>query len=189
MKMDGMTKDDWYLGCDIGGTFTDFVLCEANRRELRKFKLLTTPGDPSDGFLEGVRMLGGEVENLLPQTKAVMHATTLAINAIIERKGAPTALITTAGFRDVLEIGREKRYDMHDIFQTFPDPLIPRRWRFEIPERLYADGTSTSTPSAPWRRSLTLQASPPSQSVSCMPTPTRTMNVRRQRLFRGIFPR
>ena len=143
--MDCATENNWYLGCDIGGTVTDFVLCEASRRELRKFKLLTTPGDPSDGFLEGVRSLGGEVENLLPQTKAVMHATTLAINAIIERKGAPTALITTAGFRDVLEIGREKRYDMHDIFQSFPDPLIPRRWRFEVPERLYADG-SVRTP-------------------------------------------
>jgi N-methylhydantoinase A len=138
--MDGTQKDNWYLGCDIGGTFTDFVLCETNRRELRKFKLLTTPGDPSDGFLEGVRMLACDVDNLLPQTDAVMHATTLAINAIIERKGAPTALVTTAGFRDVLEIGREKRYDMHDIFQSFPEPLVPRRWRFEANERLYADG-------------------------------------------------
>lgn len=137
---DGTGKDNWYLGCDIGGTFTDFVLCEANRRELRKFKLLTTPGDPSDGFLEGVRTLAGDVPDLLGQTNAVMHATTLAINAIIERKGAPTGLITTAGFRDVLEIGREKRYDMHDIFQNFPEPLVPRRWRFEVTERLYADG-------------------------------------------------
>lgn len=117
------TKDNWYLGCDIGGTFTDFVLCEANRRELRKLKLLTTPEDPSDGFLEGVRILAGEVPDLLPQTDAVLHATTLAINAIIERQGAPTALITTAGFRDILEIGREKRYDMHDIFQSFPEAL------------------------------------------------------------------
>ena len=133
--------DNWYLGCDIGGTFTDFVLCEPSRRELRKFKLLTTPGDPSDGFLEGVRTLAEDVPDLLAQTDAVMHATTLAINAIIERKGAPTALITTKGFRDVLEIGREKRYDMHDIFQSFPEPLVPRRWRFEAKERLYADGS------------------------------------------------
>jgi len=142
--MDG-GRDTWYLGCDIGGTFTDFVVCEANRRELRKFKLLTTPGDPSDGFLAGVDTLAREVPDLLAQTDAVMHATTLAINAIIERRGAPTALITTAGFRDVLEIGREKRYDMHDIFQTFPDPLVPRRWRFEVAERLHADG-SVRTP-------------------------------------------
>jgi len=140
LAIDGATKDTWYLGCDIGGTFTDFVVCESNRRELRKLKLLTTPDDPSNGFLEGVRTLAGEIPDLLLQTDAVMHATTLAINAIIERKGAPTALITTAGFRDVLEIGREKRYDMHDIFQSFPHPLVPRRWRFEVNERLYADG-------------------------------------------------
>lgn len=139
--IDGRQTERWYLGCDIGGTFTDFVLCEASKREFRKFKLLTTPGDPSDGFLNGVRTLAEEIGGLLPKTDAVMHATTLAINAIIERKGAPTALITTAGFRDVLEIGREKRYDMHDIFQTFPDPLVPRRWRFGVDERLYADGS------------------------------------------------
>ena len=145
---DGATApggDTWYLGCDIGGTFTDFVLCEPTRRELRKFKLLTTPGDPSDGFLEGVGTLADGVPDLLARTGAVMHATTLAINAIIERKGAPTALITTKGFRDVLEIGREKRYDMHDIFQNFPEPLVPRRWRYEVDERLYADG-SVCTP-------------------------------------------
>jgi N-methylhydantoinase A len=119
----------WSLGCDIGGTFTDF-----------KLKLLTTPEDPSDGFLEGVETLSEQLPGLLADTDAVLHATTLAINAIIERKGAPTALVTTAGFRDVLEIGREKRYDMHDIFQSFPEPLVPRRWRFEVRERLYADG-------------------------------------------------
>ena len=142
---DRTAADRWFLGCDIGGTFTDFVLCESNRRELRKFKLLTTPEDPSDGFLAGVEVLGAQVPDLLPHTCAVVHATTLAINAIIERKGARTALLTTAGFRDVLEIGREKRYDMHDIFQSFPAPLVPRRWRFEVEERLHADG-SVRTP-------------------------------------------
>lgn len=129
-----------FLGCDIGGTFTDFVLWDERCRELRTLKLLTTP-DPSDGFLDGVQALAVQTPDLLRRTVAVLHATTLAINAIIERKGCLTALVTTAGFRDVLEIGREKRYDMHDIFQSFPRPLVPRRWRFEVGERMYGDGT------------------------------------------------
>jgi 5-oxoprolinase (ATP-hydrolysing)/N-methylhydantoinase A len=129
----------WFLGCDIGGTFTDFVLWEGKRQELRTFKRLTTP-DPSDGFLSGVQAFTTETPELLRHTVAVLHATTLAIYAIIERKGSPTALVTTTGFRDILEIGREKRYDMHDIFQTFPAPLAPRRWRFEVRERVYGDG-------------------------------------------------
>ena len=98
------------LGCDIGGTFTDFVLLDDETGEIKVYKCLTTPGDPSDAVEEGVRALTSRVPNLPQKMKEVIHGTTLVINAIIERKGARTGLITTEGFRDVLELGRGARY-------------------------------------------------------------------------------
>ncbi|MBI2197065.1 MAG: hydantoinase/oxoprolinase family protein, partial [Candidatus Rokubacteria bacterium] len=128
------------VGCDIGGTFTDIVVWDPGGSGLRVFKLLTTPQDPSEGFLRGVDELVSAIPRLPARTAVLLHATTLACNAIIERKGSRTALLTTAGFRDILEIGRERRYDMHDIFITYPKPLVPRRWRLEVRERILSDG-------------------------------------------------
>jgi len=129
------------LGCDIGGTFTDFVLLDDKTGEIIVYKCLTTPGDPSDAVEDGILALAKRVPDLSNKMEEVIHGTTLVINAIIERKGAPTGLITTQGFRDVLELGREIRYAPYDIFSEFPEPLVPRWLRLEVNERIRADGS------------------------------------------------
>jgi len=136
-----MSKKCYRLGCDIGGTFTDFVLLNDETGEIRINKCLTTPQDPSDAVEQGIRELEQKLPDLTGKLDEVIHGTTLVINAIIERKGAPTGLITTKGFRDVLELGREIRYAPYDIFAEFPEPLIPRRRRIEVDERVRSDGT------------------------------------------------
>jgi N-methylhydantoinase A len=127
------------LGSDIGGTFTDFALADDATGEVRIHKCLTTPADPSDAVAEGVKTLGADALDGLAYH---IHGTTLVINAVIERKGAKTGLITSIGARDVLEIGREKRYDGYDLKISFPEPLVARTERLEVKERLYADGSS-----------------------------------------------
>ncbi|MFQ5899484.1 MAG: hydantoinase/oxoprolinase family protein [Candidatus Methylomirabilia bacterium] len=129
------------IGVDIGGTFTDLVLADEESGVVRVGKLLTTPKDPAQGVEAGIARLL-EQAGVRPQTvRTVIHGTTLATNALIERKGAKTALLTTKGFRDVLEIGREGRYDMYDLFIDPPPPLVPRRLRREVTERVLADGS------------------------------------------------
>ncbi len=135
-----MGNDAYRLGCDIGGTFTDFVLVNDETGEFEINKCLTTPADPSDAVEEGIRGLLARVPGFMPKINEIIHGTTLVINAIIERKGAKTALITTRGFRDVLELGREIRYDAYDIFAEYPEPLVPRSLRREVDERITADG-------------------------------------------------
>ncbi|MBI5583471.1 MAG: hydantoinase/oxoprolinase family protein, partial [Deltaproteobacteria bacterium] len=136
-----MADKHYRLGCDIGGTFTDFVLLDDHTGEIKTGKCLTTPQDPSDAVEEGMRMLEATTPAFVARLDELIHGTTLVINAIIERKGARTGLITTKGFRDVLEIGREMRYAPYDIFAEFPRPLIPRRFRLEVDERVRSDGT------------------------------------------------
>ena len=132
-----MTKS---LGSDIGGTFTDFVLADDDTGEVRIHKCLTTPSDPSQAVAEGVAALAAGAEAGVEDLAYHIHGTTLVINAVIERKGAKTGLITTQGTRDVLAIGREKRYDGFDLKIGFPEPLVPRTRRIEIAERLHAGG-------------------------------------------------
>ncbi len=135
-------KDRFYrLGCDIGGTFTDFVLLNDQTGELTINKCLTTPRDPSDAVEQGIRELELKVPGFVEKMDEVIHGTTLVINSIIERKGARTGLITTKGFRDVLELGREIRYAPYDIFSEYPKPLVPRQYRLEVDERVRSDGT------------------------------------------------
>jgi N-methylhydantoinase A len=126
---------------DIGGTFTDLVLVDEATGALRVAKVLTTPKDPAEGVEAGVRALLGAAGVAPQDVRAVIHGTTLATNALIERRGARTALLTTAGFRDALEIRREGRYDMYDLFIDPPPPLVPRHLRREVPERLLPDGS------------------------------------------------
>ncbi len=135
-----MSQDTYRLGCDIGGTFTDFVLVNNTTGKFYTNKCLTTPSDPSDAIEQGIRELDKILPGFMDNVKEIIHGTTLVINAIIERKGARTALITTKGFRDVLELGREKRYDAYDIFSEYPEPIVPRPDRVEIDERLSFDG-------------------------------------------------
>jgi len=129
------------IGVDVGGTFTDFVLLDDNAQRLHTYKCLTSPRDPSDAIEEGIRALARQVPGSLERLEEVIHGTTLVINAILERKGARTGLLTTQGFRDVLELGREIRYAAYDVFAEFPEPLVPRERRLEVNERLRADGS------------------------------------------------
>ncbi len=128
------------LGFDIGGTFTDFVLLDAATGGITLHKCLTTPQDPAEGALEGIRAIAAQAGIAPADLSEVVHGTTLVTNALIERRGATTGLLTTQGFRDVLELGIEQRYDIYDLFLKFPDPLVPRRRRIEIAERIAHDG-------------------------------------------------
>ncbi|HVP09475.1 MAG TPA: hydantoinase/oxoprolinase family protein [Burkholderiales bacterium] len=126
------------LAADIGGTFTDVVLEWGGRRT--SAKVLTTPRAPERGMLQGIDKVL-EAARLAPGDVGVLvHGTTLATNALIERKGARTALVTTAGFRDVLEMGYEKRYEHYDLDLELPAPLVPRDLRFAVEERITARG-------------------------------------------------
>ncbi len=128
------------LGFDIGGTFTDFVLVDTATGRTHLNKCLTTPSDPAQGVIEGLQALLAQAGVRGEDLEIAIHATTLITNALIERKGAKTALLTTEGFRDVLEMGTEVRYDIYDLFLERPVPLVPRRWRFEARERMDKDG-------------------------------------------------
>jgi len=122
------------LAADIGGTFTDVVVERGPDRWTAK--VLTTPHAPELGVLEGVRVVLADAGIAPDELALVVHGTTLATNAIIERKGAPTGFLTTEGFRDVLALGNESRYDQYDLNIVLPEPLVPRRWRRPILERL-----------------------------------------------------
>ena len=128
------------LSIDIGGTFTDFTLHDTVTGELKVHKALTSPDDPSRALIQGLREFLKEVGASTEDLRLIVHSTTLATNSIIERKGAKTALLTTKGFRDILEFGRERIYDMHDLHARFPDPLVPRSRRVEVSERTDRDG-------------------------------------------------
>ncbi|GIX47023.1 MAG: N-methylhydantoinase A [Candidatus Tectimicrobiota bacterium] len=121
------------IGIDTGGTFTDCILMRDGR--LAVHKVLSTPDNPARAVLEGLRALCPELMGV-----QLVHGSTVATNALLERKGARTALITTKGFEDVLEIGRQTRPHLYDPFVTKPPPLVPARWRFGVRERLAASG-------------------------------------------------
>ena len=136
-----MSKPSFRLAIDVGGTFTDFVLVDAITGAVRFEKLLSTPADPSEGSLAGTRHVlaaAGVSGNAVGE---VVHATTVATNAVLERKGARIGLIATRGFRDTLEIGRESRYDIYDLGLSVPEPLVPRNRRLEIGARTRVDGS------------------------------------------------
>jgi N-methylhydantoinase A len=135
-----MDAGRYRAGVDIGGTFTDLLLLDEHTGETIIGKILTTPGDPSVAVIQGLQALLAEHHLDPAAISATIHGTTLITNAVIERKGAKTALITTQGFRDALEIGREKRYDIYDIFLENPEPLVPRARRREVAERLDETG-------------------------------------------------
>ncbi len=129
------------LGVDIGGTFTDFALLEESSGRLAIHKRLTTPNDPAHAVLDGIGHLLSEERVDGASVTAVVHGTTLVTNAIIERKGANTGMVTTAGFADVLDMAEEKRYDVFDLRLKFPQPLVPRSRRVEVAERCRFDGS------------------------------------------------
>lgn len=135
-----MSQPTFRLAIDVGGTFTDVVLIDDQRGKLWFAKVLSTPDDPSRGSLTGVAETLERTDTTPSAVRDVAHATTVATNAVLEGKGARTGLIATAGFRDVLEMGREARYDIYDLGIRMPPPLAPRRRRMEVSERITFEG-------------------------------------------------
>lgn len=126
------------LAVDIGGTFTDVVL-ETGRRHVTT-KVLTTHAEPADGVMDGLARVLDQAGTDPDTIGVVLHGTTLATNALIERRGARTVLVTTAGHRDVIEMAFENRFEQYDVNIDRPQPLVPRHWRMTVPERLNAAG-------------------------------------------------
>jgi N-methylhydantoinase A len=123
------------VGIDAGGTFTDFIAI-TNNGEILLEKVASTPKNPEKAVIEGLTILNAEYDEII-------HGTTIGTNAMIQRKGAKCALITTEGFRDVLEIGRQNRRDIYEIVASRPDPLVSRDLRYELPERVDKNGMVT----------------------------------------------
>jgi N-methylhydantoinase A len=132
------------IGVDIGGTFTDVVLIEQGTRTVVSSKVLTTPSKPEQAVLDAIDAVLSRSPHGYDAVRTYVHGTTLATNAIIERKGACTGLLTTQGFRDSLETASELRYELYDPFIEFPEPLIPRYLRLGVAERTQFDGVILS---------------------------------------------
>jgi N-methylhydantoinase A len=129
------------LGFDIGGSFTDLIAIDEQTGDSTVVKCPTTPSDPAEGVAKGLKILFEKLGSAGNDFTLIVHSTTLVTNTVIEAKGAPTALLTTRGFKDVLEIGREKRVTIYDIFEERLPPLVPRPLRIEVEERTLYDGT------------------------------------------------
>src|SRR5262252_5106139 len=130
----------WRVGVDIGGTFTDVALINDATGEIGVVKVPTTPRNFADGVLAALDVAMRRYDLAARDVGLLSHATTVVTNAILQEKGARAALVATRGFRDVLELRRSARADLYDLFQDAPATLIPRRRRFEISERIGADG-------------------------------------------------
>jgi N-methylhydantoinase A len=137
--------DVYRVGCDIGGTFTDFVLINTTSGKVHTAKRLTTPADPSLAMLTGLEQLCRSVPDYSSSTERLAHATTLVANAVVERKGAKTALLCTSGFRDVIELRRYVRVTTYELFADPPPPLVRRSLRLPVNERTRADGSVLKT--------------------------------------------
>ena len=135
-----LIKTTTRVAFDIGGTFTDFVVLDEVTGEIEVHKVLTTPHDPSRGALEGISTLLERADVPLATVQNMTHGTTLVTNALIERKGSKVALLTTKGFRDVLELRNEQRYDIYDFSLQLPEPLVPRHRRLGVEERVDRHG-------------------------------------------------
>ncbi|MFB0875832.1 MULTISPECIES: hydantoinase/oxoprolinase family protein [unclassified Sphingobium] len=132
------------IGVDVGGTFTDFTITNSQSGENLYYKISSTPADPSDAIVSGIAQII-ELFAIAPETISYIgHGTTVATNMIIERRGVPTGLVTTKGFRDVLAIGRQTRPSLYDMAVRKPDPLVERYRRLEVDERLNARGECLS---------------------------------------------
>ncbi|MFT5173845.1 MAG: N-methylhydantoinase A [Gammaproteobacteria bacterium] len=134
-----------WIGIDVGGTFTDFIACDDDSGAVVTHKSSSTPGNPAAAIVAGLRDMFRSYGLDAREVAQIAHGTTVATNALIERKGAKVALITTKGFRDVLEIGRQRRPDHLDMHRDYPPAVVPRWRRFEVNERVLAD-RSVMTP-------------------------------------------
>src|SRR5215475_3783046 len=130
----------WRIGIDIGGTFTDVALVEEESGRIAIAKLLTTPQDFGQAVIDGIRQALDANRVDAADVSLLSHATTVVTNALLENKGARAGFIATRGMRDLLELRRSSRADLYDLLQDAPAVLVPRRWRFEITERIDAQG-------------------------------------------------
>ena len=135
----------WFVGVDVGGTFTDFYAFDEDQHLVRIHKRPSTPKNPALAILSGLDDLARDQGVVSDTVARFAHGTTVATNALIQRRGAPVALITTEGFRDLLEIGRQIRPKMYDLKADEPPPLVPRKHRIEIKERIDANGGIVET--------------------------------------------
>src|ERR1700722_3377482 len=151
------------IAIDTGGTFTDCVWRERGR--LRMLKVFSTPADPSQAIVEALKKIVGDEEVIL------LHGTTVGTNTLLERKGARTALVTTAGFEDAIEIGRQARPKLYDFFFDRIEPLVPKDLRFGINERTASDGEILTSPKPEELHTLSsqiAQATPQSIAISLL---------------------
>ncbi len=139
MPKHGRSKN-YQIGCDIGGTFTDFVLFDENTGDAVIEKCLSTPSDPSQGLMTGFEALKKQAGDYFSRISKIAHASTLVANAVVERKGARCALLCTKGFRDIIEVRRHVRVTTYELWSDPPEPLIPRYLRLPINERTYSNG-------------------------------------------------
>ena len=130
----------WRIGIDIGGTFTDVALVNEASGRIEVAKVPTTPADFGQGVMTGIRQALDENAIAAADVSLLAHATTVVTNALLQKKGARAGFVATRGFRDLLELRRSSRADLYDLMQDAPDVLVPRRWRFEITERIDAQG-------------------------------------------------
>ncbi|MCA8929600.1 MAG: hydantoinase/oxoprolinase family protein, partial [Alphaproteobacteria bacterium] len=130
----------WVVGVDVGGTFTDFFAVDPETGGQALFKRPSTPDDPGRAILAGLEEMAAATALDLAGAERVAHGTTVATNALIQRKGGKVALVTTKGFRDLLEIGRQVRPHMYDLQRDAPAPLVPEERRLEVAERISAGG-------------------------------------------------
>src|SRR5262245_46228097 len=146
--MFGMASARYRIGIDVGGTFTALVAVD-DRGALTIAKCASTPSDPSEGLVAGLRLLAAELgtnlRDLLAQTETIVHGTTVATNALLERKGANVGLLTTEGHRDIVEMREGLKDDRYDLRQPPPVQLVPRQRRLGVRERMRSDGR-TETP-------------------------------------------
>jgi len=128
------------IGIDIGGTFTDFVIFQPSSGILDTFKLLTTTQNPATVVIEGLEIIKNKFNLNSNMPIYIIHGSTVATNALLEHKGARTAFISTLGFRDIIQIGRQNRPSLYDLSASPPSPLVPEELRFEIDERIGSHG-------------------------------------------------
>lgn len=132
--------EQWTIGVDVGGTFTDLCAIEASSGRIALHKVSSTPANPAEAIIAGIDGLADKAGIALGDVSAIGHGTTVATNALIQRRGAKVAMVTTRNFRDLVEIGRQTRPKMYDLKADFPAPLAPRHLRFEVSERIGAGG-------------------------------------------------
>src|SRR5580765_1133253 len=153
------------IAIDTGGTFTDCIWVDQKTRGLKMLKVFSTPHDPSQAIVEALKKITADDDFVL------LHGTTVGTNTLLERKGARTALVTTAGFEDAIEIGRQARPKLYDFFFDRVEPLVAKDLRFGIQERTAADGEILTEPIATELRKLTekvLAAKPESVAISLL---------------------